>query len=164
MSTAVELWKTAHILSGAVLFGTGVGIAFMCYFGYRRAIRKQDIDGLRATLRLTVIGDATFIAPAVAFQALSGTMLMHLLGWPWVSAWSAAVFGLFVLAGVCWLPVVYIQVRLSREADRCPSVRALPSWFHRWIRVWVALGAPAFSAVLLLYYLMVAKPLSVAGT
>jgi len=161
--SALEFWKTAHIISASVLFGTGLGIAFNCYVGYRWALAKKDIGALRATLRLTVIGDACFTAPAVAFQVLSGLALMHLLGWPWLSPWSLAVFVLFGLAGACWLPVVYIQVRLSREADRAESTNALPGWFHRWIGVWLVLGIPAFSAVLILYYFMVVKPLSIAG-
>lgn len=161
--TALDFWKTAHVVSGALLLGTGLGIAFTCYAGYRIALAKDGIGALRATLRLTVMGDACFTAPAVIFQVVSGLVLMHLLGWPWVSPWSLSVFGLYVLVGACWLPVVYIQMRLSREADRCNSVSSLPPWFHRWIAVWMMLGVPAFSGVLVLYYLMVAKPLRVAG-
>ena len=40
MSGALAFWKTAHILSAAVLFGTGLGIAFHCWFGYRGAMRS----------------------------------------------------------------------------------------------------------------------------
>jgi uncharacterized membrane protein len=158
-----EAWKTAHILSAAIVFGTGMGIAFFCWGGYRRAIRTSDIGALRTTLRLTVIGDACFTAPAVVFQAISGLVLGDLLGWPLLSAWSIAVWTLFVATGACWLPVVYIQWALSREAEKCSSVNALPAWFHRWFRAWAALGVPAFAAVLAIYFLMVAKPLAVSG-
>jgi uncharacterized membrane protein len=163
MSSALAFWKTAHLLSAAILFGTGLGTAFFCWFGYRRALRLGAIAALRATLRLTVIADACFTAPAVVFQAVSGLMLMHLLGWPLVSAWSVAVWGLFVLVGACWLPVVVIQVRLSRESEQAASIAALPARFHHWFRWWFALGIPAFAAVVVIYYLMVAKPLAVAA-
>ena len=161
--TALGFWKTAHILSAAILFGTGVGIAFFAWFGSRRALGSGDIAGLRLVLRMTVLADACLTAPAVVFQAASGLMLMMLLGWPLVSPWSIAAWLLFVFTGACWLPVVVMQVRLSREADRAPSTDALPDRFHRQFRIWCLLGWPAFAAVVLLYYLMVAKPLSVAA-
>ena len=164
MSDALAFWKTAHIVSAAVLFGTGLGIAFFCWFGFLRALRTGDIAGLRLVLRLTVLADAWFTAPAVAFQGISGLVLMELLGWPLVSPWSIAVWSLFALTGACWLPVIVMQIRLSREADRVPSVEALPARFHRWFRLWFILGIPAFTAVVVLFYMMVAKPLAISGT
>lgn len=156
-------WKTTHILSAAVLFGTGMGTVFFCWFGYQSALRTGEIEALRSTLRLTVIADACFTAPAVGFQAVSGVVLTNLLGWPAVSPWSVVVWGLFILTGACWLPVVVIQIRLRRESEQAPSVVELSSRFHRWFRWWLALGIPAFTAVLIIFYLMVAKPLAVSG-
>ena len=72
----MTLLKTLHILSAAVILGTGFGIAFFTWFGYRSALRTGEIGVLRATMRLTVIADTWFTAPAVAFQALSGVALM----------------------------------------------------------------------------------------
>ena len=161
--TAFAFWKTAHILSAAVILGTGFGIAFFTWFGYRSAVRSKDIGALRVVLRLTVVADACFTAPAVAFQAVSGLVLSNSLGWPLVSPWSIAVWALFLLAGACWLPVLHIQVRLSRAAKEAPSIDALPAWFHAWFRRWLALGVPAFAAVIAIYWLMVAKPLAVSG-
>jgi uncharacterized membrane protein len=160
---ALAFWKTAHVLSASILFGTGLGIAFFCWFGFRRALRTGGIVGLRLVLRLTVLADAWFTAPAVVFQAVSGLVLMNLLGWPLVSPWSVAVWSLFAFTGACWVPVVFMQIRLSRDAERAPSMEALPPRFHRKFRLWFVLGVPAFTAVLLLYYLMVAKPLAVSG-
>ena len=154
------LWKTAHVLSAAILFGTGVGTAFFCWFGYRWAVRSGEIGALRAVLRLTVIADAAFTTPAVVFQVISGIVLMRLLGWPYVSAWSLATGFLFVLVGACWLPVVAIQRRLERDAMHATSLALLPGAFHRLFRLWFALGVPAFTAVVIIVYLMVAKPLS----
>jgi uncharacterized membrane protein len=161
--TAYAFWKIAHILSAAIIFGTGFGIAFFTWFGYRGAMRSRDIGALRSVLRLTVIADACLTAPAVVFQAASGVVLMNYLGWPPASAWSTAVWGLFLLAGACWLPVLHIQSRLSRASREAPSIDALPAWFHAWFKRWFALGIPAFAAVIAIYWLMVAKPLDVAG-
>jgi uncharacterized membrane protein len=163
MSGAFLFWKTAHILSAAIVFGTGVGIAFFCWFGYRGAMHTAEIAPLRAVLRLTVIADTCFTAPAVIFQAVSGIVLMRMLGWPLASPWAATVIALFVLVGACWLPVVIIQIRLSREAQQAASVAALPASFHRRFRRWFALGVPAFAGVIAIFYLMAAKPLSISG-
>jgi uncharacterized membrane protein len=163
VNSALEVWKTAHILSAAILFGTGLGIAFFCWFGSRGAMRSGEIGTLRTVLRLTVIADAWLTAPAVAFQAMSGLALMRSLGWPLVSSWSIAVWCLYGLVGVCWLPVVAIQVRLKLEAERVSSVGALSPQFHRAFRWWFALGIPAFITVVALFYIMVAKPLAVGG-
>ena len=158
------LLKAAHVVSGAVIFGTGLGIAFFTWFGYRAAVREGAIGALRQTLRLTVIADGWLTAPAVVFQAASGFALMKVQGWPLVSAWAIAVWGLFVLAGACWLPVLFIQAKLARESREAPSVAALPAGFHRLFRWWFALGVPAFAAVIMIYWLMVAKPLPMAGS
>jgi len=159
---AHTLWRMIHILSSTVLFGTGLGIAFFAWFGYKRALAIGEIDGLRAVLRLTVIADTCFTAPAVALQLASGLVLMNLNGWPLTSPWSMAALGMFALVGLLWLPVVVIQILMSREANRAASVAALSGRFHRSFIYWFVLGVPAFLIVLAIFYLMLAKPLSVA--
>ena len=161
--SAYLFWKTAHILSATVLFGTGLGIAFFAWFGYRRALQIGEIDGLRSVLKLTVIADACFTAPAVVFQAISGVALIQLNAWSLASPWALSVFGLFALIGVLWTPVVVIQILMSREAHRVPSLAHLSARFHRWFAWWFVLGVPAFIIVIVLMYLMVAKPLAVTA-
>ena len=157
------LLKAAHVLSAAVIFGTGLGIAFFTWFGYRGAMRDGALEALRSTLRLTVIADACLTAPAVAFQAASGVLLMNAQGWPLVSAWSLAVWCLFLFAGACWLPVLFMQARLARAAREAASTAALPPSFHRMFRWWFALGVIAFASAIAIIWLMVAKPLPVVA-
>lgn len=161
MST-YNLWKLVHVLSASVLFGTGMGIAFFAWFGYRRAMSIGQIDGLRTVLRLTVVADACFTAPAVLVQFVSGLALMRLAGWPLTSLWALSAIGLFVVVGLLWLPVVVIQIRMSREASRVPSIADLSPAFHRSFALWFVLGVPAFVLVVLIFLLMVAKPLALA--
>jgi uncharacterized membrane protein len=161
VSDSFMLWKTAHVLSASVLFGSGLGTAFFCWFGYRSAVNKRDIAALRITFRLTVLADLWLTAPAVVFQAASGLLLMRMLGWPLTSTWSIAVWSMFVVIGACWLPVVAIQIRLSKMATAAPSIDSLPEGFHRSFRAWFALGVPAFTMIVVIFYLMVAKPLAV---
>lgn len=157
--SAYLAWKLLHLLSAAVLFGTGLGIAFFAWFGYRRALALGQIDGLRTVLRLTVIADACFTAPAVVVQLLSGVALMHLAHWPLLGPWGASTLGLFILVGLLWLPVVILQIQMSREAARAPSIAALSPGFHRRFQYWFVLGVPAFLLVVGIFYLMVVKPL-----
>lgn len=163
MTDEFWFWKMAHILSATILLGAGLAIAFFCWFGYRNAIKSGEIASLRAILRLTVIADAWLTAPAVLFQAVSGVILMKMLGWPLMSAWSVAVWGLFALIGACWLPVVAVQIMLKRQAERAFSISALSARFHHLFRLWFALGIPAFTAIVIIFYLMVIRPLSVTG-
>ncbi len=154
-------WKVVHVLSATVLMGTGMGIAFFCWFGSRYALGRDDIGALRTVLRFTVIADAVFTAPAVVIQFVSGAALLHLAGWSWISPWTVTVLTLFLLMGACWLPVVWIQVKLSRLAASAPSVAALSPHFASWFRVWFILGIPAFSMVVAIVFMMVARPLAV---
>jgi uncharacterized membrane protein len=160
---AYLFWKTAHVISAAVLFGTGLGIAFFAWFGYRHALKSGTIEGLRTVLRLTVIADACFTAPAVIFQIVSGQVLMHLDAWSLWSPWALSVLVLFVAVGLLWLPVVWIQIVMSREAGKAGSIAELSPGFHNRFKGWFVLGVPAFLLVLAIFYLMVAKPLSTAG-
>jgi uncharacterized membrane protein len=159
MTNGFWIWKTAHILSAGILFGGGIAIACFCWFGYRNALKSGKIESLRTVLRFTTLADAFLTAPAVIFQAISGFVLAKLLGVSMAGAWAIAAWSLFIFIGLCWLPVVGIQLYLSDEARRSMSIQALPGRFHRWFRVWFALGVPAFAAIVLLFYLMIAKPL-----
>lgn len=156
-------WKLLHVLSASVLFGTGMGIAFFAWFGYRRAMKIGEIDGLRTVLRITVIGDAVFTAPAVLIQLVSGLVLVYLNQWSLVSPWALTVMGLYVLVGILWLPVVVIQILMSREAAAATAIADLSADFHRRYRIWFVLGVPAFLIVIVIFYLMIAKPLAVAA-
>jgi uncharacterized membrane protein len=158
------LLKTAHVVSASIILGTGLGIAFFTWFGYRSAMRDGTVEALRSTLKLTVIADACLTAPAVAFQAVSGLALMSAHDWPLGSAWSIAVWSLFFLTGACWVPVLVIQAKLALASRRAASTAALPADFHRLFRWWFALGVIAFAAVIAIFYLMVAKPLPIFGS
>ena len=138
-----------------------MGTAFFCWFGYRSACANGDIGALRTILKLTVLADLWLTTPAVLFQGASGIVLMTMLGWPLASAWSIAVWSMFVIVGACWLPVVAMQVKLRNMATAAASVDNLPGRFHHMFRAWFALGIPAFTLTLVIFYFMVAKRLAV---
>jgi uncharacterized membrane protein len=78
---------------------------------------------------------------------------------PWTTPWIAWSFALYLLAGLCWLPVVWLQIRMRDLASDAAAASApLPAQFWRLRRIWVALGVPALLAFLAIFYLMIAKP------
>ena len=148
--------KWLHILSSTFLFGTGVGSAF--YMLLTSLTREPRAIAIVA--RNVVIADWLFTTPTIVFQPLSGWYLMQLLGVPLASRWILWTIALYVLAGACWLPVVWMQIKMRDMARAAAaSGTALPDLYWRYLRRWVALGAVAFAALVVVFYLMVAKPL-----
>lgn len=150
------LWvKWLHILSSTLLFGTGLGIAFFMW----RAHLSGDVRVIAATARSVVLADALFTAPAVLTQFLSGWWLIERLGLPWSQFWIRTALALFVLVGLCWLPVLWLQWRARVLAEQAVAAdTALPEAYHRVMRWWFWLGWPAFLSVIAIFWLMVAKP------
>ena len=151
-----QIWKWLHILSSTLLFGTGLGTAFFMFF----TNRSGDVRAIAVVTRYVVIADWLFTATTVVFQPLSGLMMMHLAGIPLTARWIWISFALYFLAGACWLPVVWIQMKLrnlAREAVTTGTT-TLPSQYWKYERVWVLLGIPAFISLVVVFYLMVAKP------
>lgn len=155
------LLKTLHILSMVLLFGTGLGSAFYKWM----ADRSGDVAHIAATNRHVVLADWIFTTPTVIFQPLSGLWMVYLLDLPLATPWIATSLGLFVLAGICWLPVVWLQIRMQKiAADALTRRAALPDVYWRLARCWFWLGVPAFCAMVLVVALMVFKHLPGAGS
>ena len=147
--------KWLHILSSTVLFGTGIGTAFFMLM----ANLSKDVRAIVFATRTVVIADWCFTTPAVIFQPLSGLVLMHLTGVTITSGWLAAALALYVLAGACWLPVVWMQIRMKRlAADALASDIPLPPAYWRLNTWWITLGSMAFPTVVAIFWLMVFKP------
>ena len=146
--------KLIHILGATVLFGTGLGIAFFMLMAHR----TRDAAFIARTAGTVVVADALFTASAVIVQPLSGAALMHVVGYGWSDSWVVASLALYVLTGVFWIPVVFIQMRLRDLAAAAARDNAeLPPRYHRLFRLWFVLGWPAFIAVLCILALMIAK-------
>ena len=147
--------KWLHVLSSTVLFGTGLGSAYYMFF----ASRTRDPRVIAAVVRYVVIADWLFTTTTIVFQPLTGFWMLHLSGIPWTSRWIIASLALYVLAGACWLPVVWLQLRMRDMAARASAEgAALPPLYWTYLRRWTALGVPAFVALVIVFWLMVAKP------
>jgi uncharacterized membrane protein len=147
--------KFLHVLSSTLLFGTGLGSAFYMFF----TNRSGDVRAIAVVTRRVVWADWLFTTPTAIIQPVTGFYLMHLAGMPLGSFWIALSIVLYVFAGVCWLPVVWIQVRMAALAERAArDGTPLPPLFWRYHGIWTALGWPAFVAFIAIFYLMVVKP------
>jgi uncharacterized membrane protein len=147
--------KWLHVLSSTVLFGTGLGSAFYMFF----TNRQGDVRAIASVTRRVVVADWLFTAPTAIVQPLTGAWLVHLAGFPWTARWILWSIGLYLLAGACWLLVVWLQIRMAKIAEvSVASGVDLPPVFWRYHALWTALGVPAFVAFIVIFYLMVAKP------
>ena len=153
--SAYLVLKAIHIASAAVLFGTGLGIAFFKW----TTDRTENVAAIRAVSEKVVLADWLFTLPAIVVQALTGFALAGLMGYPLAHGWLAWSIALFILAGACWVPVVWLQIRmrnLARTSER--QGLPVPAAYRTYARVWFWLGVPAFAAVALVFWFMVAKP------
>lgn len=107
------LLKTLHILSSTILFGTGLGSAYYAL----RAWRSGQLPVIAVTFRHLVAADWLFIATTAVFQPLSGLAMVHVAGWSLAQGWLLWSLGLYVFAGLCWLPVVWLQIRVRDMAE-----------------------------------------------
>lgn len=149
------LLKAAHVVGATVLLGTGAGIAFFMLMAHRTGQPAL----IAHTARVVVIADTVFTASAVIIQPITGAALAHVVGYPLFSGWIGLSLVLYVVTGLCWLPVVWIQIRLRDLADAAAKAgQPLPERYHRLFRAWFVLGFPAFAAVLAIVWLMLAKP------
>lgn len=147
--------KWLHILSSTFLFGTGIGSAFYLLF----ANVSRDVRAIAVVSRYVVIADWLFTATTAVLQPATGFYMMHLAGYPMHSRWIMWSVLLYLLAGACWLPVVWLQMRMrDLAAAAAREGSELPARYWRYFRTWFALGVPAFSAFVAIFYLMVAKP------
>jgi len=151
------LLKMIHILSAVIIAGTGTGIAFFMFM----ASRSKNVAAMAITARHVVLADWIFTAPAIVVQFFSGVLLMKKLGYSFTSTWFFLVMSLFIFIGLCWTPVVIIQYRLRALADRSLMTGRVDASFTKMMRLWTVLGVPAFTSLLIIFWLMVFKPFPV---
>ena len=149
--------KTFHILSATLMVGTGFGTAFYLFF----ANRSGNVQAQAVVSRLVCRADWWFTTPAVIFQPLSGLWMIWHAGMDWSMSWIVWTLALYTLAGLCWLPVVVLQLRMAKTAQAAAErgERQLPDAYWRDARRWELLGYPAFCAMMIVYFLMVLKPI-----
>lgn len=154
MSTYLLL-KWVHILSSVFLVGTGFGSAFYLFF----INRSRNTQAIAEVIRLVVKTDYWFTTPAVIIQPVTGFAMASMAGYSFNQSWLLWAMVLYALAGACWLPVVWLQIRMSKLATTAAQENTdLPARYWQYSRYWEKLGYPAFIGMLVVYGLMVFKP------
>jgi len=153
--TLYFLAKYLHVLGAIVILGTGSGIAFFMLMAHR----TNDVAFIARTASVVVVADAIFTLSAVILQPLTGGLLMMLSATPITEQWLLASLALYVVAGLFWIPVVFMQIEMRDLARQAADQRAaLPERYFILFRRWFAFGFPGFGATMLILWLMIAKP------
>ena len=153
--TEYYVLKFLHVIGATVLLGTGAGIAFFMLLAHR----SGNVAVIAGVARIVVIADIVFTATAVVAQPITGLLLARSVGYDVTEGWILASIALYLFTGAFWLPVVWMQARMrTLAAQAAASGEPLPPEYHRLFRWWFAFGFPAFAAVLLIFWLMIARP------
>src|SRR5690242_15918983 len=100
--------KFLHVIGATVLLGTGAGIAFFML----RAHLTGDARIIAGVARIVVLADFLFTATAVIAQPVTGVLLAQEAGYVLTESWIVLSVGLYLFAGLFWLPVVWMQMRM----------------------------------------------------
>jgi uncharacterized membrane protein len=153
--TLYFLVKYLHVLGAIVILGTGTGIAFFMLMAHR----SGDAGFIARTAATVVTADMLFTLTAIILQPVSGGILMELSATAFSERWLAASVGLYVVAGLFWIPVIFMQIEM-RNLARKAQVKSLPlpPRYYALFRRWCWFGVPGFGSVMIILWLMIAKP------
>lgn len=147
--------KSLHILSMILLFGTGLGSAFYKFM----ADLNGDVRTIYTTNKHVVLADWLFTTPTVLIQPLTGYFMLQQFVIPITTPWLLLSIILYLIAGACWLPVVWIQIKMRELSKQAVEQETpLTQEYFDYARQWFWLGVPAFIAMVLIVLLMVIKP------
>lgn len=147
--------KILHIISAAVLFGTGLGTAFYMFY----VNQQSNITLIARATTAVVVADWLFTAPAGVIQAITGFTLVYLKGYSVTDLWVLGSSIGYLIAIGCWLPVVWLQIQcrdLALLAIR--QNQPLSKNYYCYFKIWYLLGIPAFIALIGVFYLMANRP------
>jgi len=147
--------KYVHVLGAIVILGTGGGIAFFMLMAHR----SGDAAFIARTAATVVMADMLFTATAVVLQPITGGLLMALSNTALTEHWLITALGLYAVAGLFWIPVVFMQIEM-RDLARVAAAQntPLPPRYAMLYRTWFIFGIPGFGSVMAILWLMIAKP------
>jgi uncharacterized membrane protein len=153
--TLYFLVKYLHLLGAIVILGTGSGIASFMLVAHR----SGDAVFIAPTATTVVIADMLFTLTAVLLQPVSGGVLMMLSSTAVTERWLMTSLGLYAVAGLFWLPVIFMQIEM-RDLARGAALQSqpLPPRYFALFRRWFLFGIPGFGPVMVILWLMIAKP------
>jgi len=144
--------KLIHIFSAIILFGLGLGTVFYKMM----ADRSGNHAAIAVTSKHVVLADWWFTTPTVILQPLTGILMAQQLNMSLSSDWMIQTIVLYLITGLCWLPVVYIQIRTRDIAiESLADNKPLPDSYQYYSKIWMWLGVPAFFTMLGITTMMV---------
>ena len=148
--------KYLHVLGAIVILGTGTGIAFFMLMAHR----SRDPAFIARTAATVVIADMLFTLTAVVLQPVTGGLLMALSGATLAERWLVSSLGLYAVAGLFWIPVIFMQIEMRDLARKAVAQQQpLPPRYFKLFRRWFMFGIPGFGSVMIILWLMIAKPI-----
>jgi uncharacterized membrane protein len=149
------LVKYLHVLGAIVILGTGTGIAFFMLMAHR----SRDPVFIARTAATVVIADMLFTLSAVILQPVTGGWLMVLSAATLAERWLVTSLGLYAVAGLFWIPVIFMQIEMRNLARAAVAHdQPLPPRYFTLFRRWFVFGIPGFGSVMIILWLMIAKP------
>jgi len=147
--------KYIHLISMVLLFGTGLGSAFYKWMADRSGV----VAHIAVTNRHVVLADWIFTTPTIIIQPLTGIAMLSIAHIPLSSSWVLISLALYAFAGLCWLPVVWLQIRMKSLSGKANNTQSkLPALYWHYARIWFWLGVPAFLAMMSVVLIMIFKP------
>src|SRR5690242_18959884 len=147
--------KYLHVLGAIVILGTGSGIAFFMLMAHL----SREAAFIARTASVVVLADMMFTLSAVLAQPVTGGVLMLLSSTSVTEGWLAASLALYALAGLFWVPVIFIQMEIrdlagvAAEKRQPLPPRYLVLFLHRFV-----FGVRGLGPVMIILYLMISKP------
>ena len=153
--TLFFLIEYLHVLGAIVILGTGAGIAFFMLMAHR----SGNAEFIARTAATVVIADMIFTLTAVLLQPVTGGLLMKLSSASLSERWLLASLALYAIAGLFWVPVIFMQIEM-RDLARLAveNNETLPPRYFALFRRWFLFGIPGFGSVMIILWLMIAKP------
>ncbi|MCB1827682.1 MAG: DUF2269 domain-containing protein [Coxiellaceae bacterium] len=150
-----EWIKILHIISASVLFGTGIGTAFyMFYVNF-----SNDTKLIARATKQVVKADWIFTGISGFIQPVTGFLLLYLKKFPFTATWTIIVTNGYLFAGICWFIVVHLQIKCYKIAEEASIKKTpLPKSYRRYFATWIALGIPAFTALMIVLFFMANSP------
>lgn len=146
-----SILKLIHIISATIMFGTGLGSAFYLFYSWK----YLKLSTVKDVLNIVIFADYIFTTLSVILQLVTGIWLSSLMGLL-TSGWFLIVIIFSVLVFALWIRAVFLQLQMRkalRDAD------TFTDKFQRQMKEWIFLGVPAFIGTLIIFYLMVFRPL-----
>ncbi len=153
--TTYFLLKYFHVLGAIVILGTGSGIAFFMLMAHR----SRGATFIARTASIVVMADMLFTLSAGVAQPNTGGVLMAQASTSPAEGWLATSLALYAVAGLFWVPVIFMQIEMRNLARAAAEkTQPLPPRYFVLFRRWFVFGIPGFGSVMIILYLMIAKP------